>query len=255
MNRPTLRISGLSVKYDGLYAVEDLSVELFPEEVTAIVGPNGSGKTTLINAICGFADPTEGSIVLGGVNLSGKKPDQRYWAGIRRTFQFSRAYLNMSLEENLRLAQFTKREESLSRVLRFTTRASRQIVGESIRRHLDKFQIAYDPNQNASKLSFGKRRLLELARCSISRGRAYLLDEPYSGVFPGSHGTISAELRRSAELVAIVVFVEHNMEVVRAVANRVIVMSQGKVIADGTPEVVLASDIVSEAYFGTPIRV
>ena len=250
---PILEVEGLVRHFGGVAAVDGASLDVREGSVTALIGPNGAGKTTLFNLISGFYHPEGGSIRFAGEQIDGKPPHRIAQRGLVRTFQITKSLARMTVLENVMLAAPDQPGEHVWRVVT-TPRAvrSRELEvrrrAEALLRIVNLHALADD---YALTLSGGQRKLLEFARALMSDPRMVMLDEPMAGVNP-SLGLELLEhmqtLRRDLGMTFLLI--EHDMEVVMTVSERVIVMNEGKVIADGAPAEVRANKQVVEAYLG-----
>lgn len=231
--------------FGGVHAVDRLSIAVEPGKITALVGPNGSGKTTLINLLSGLLPMGGGSVVVGGSKeFSRVKPYRIASYGITRTFQEVRLFEQMPVIDNV-LVVLTSRSVLGSLFSRDSRQHEQQ--AESLLREVGLWEKR---NELASSLSYGQRKLLEIARALATDAEIYLFDEPFAGLFPEMVkmiGDIVASLRERGKTV---VLVEHDMGVIRQLADHVIVMDEGKLLAEGEPEEVLARREVVEAYLG-----
>ncbi len=238
---PVMQASELSRRFGGLLAVADVSLELAVGELHAVIGPNGAGKSTLLNLLSGELAPTEGSIRVGGQDVTGWSNWRIARAGVGRSFQRTNLMPDMTVLENARLAVPTR---GLYRRLRhddptvLAARAALTRVG------LD--QVA---DCVAGTLSHGQLRQLEIAVVLAAGPKVLLLDEPLAGMGPEESAAFAELLRELARDHA-VLLVEHDMDVVFAVAHRMTVMLDGRVLARGTPDVIRASAAVRDAYLG-----
>lgn len=214
-----LRLMDVSKEYDGVVAVDSLSIEFPVGSVSALVGPNGAGKTTVLNMITGLERPTRGAIYLDGQRIDGQKPWQMAARGIARLFQDTRVFDSLTLEENLAVAPVSR--NGLSPEL------------HSIRQHLlEAAEFSRRPGLPAVELSFGQKKLLALARLIHPDFRMLLLDEPTAGVHADLHPAVIAMLRVWAGEGRSAIVVEHNHGFVENVAHRVLTMSSGRLSGD-----------------------
>lgn len=242
---PIIQTKNLTKRFDGVKAVDGLSVEIERGKITGIIGPNGSGKTTLVNLLSGMVGIDGGTaIVNDALKLSKIKPYDIYDYGITRTFQEVRLFNQMTVLDNM-LAVLTERN----------------VFGALFERHndyhlgkardaLEKVNLWEKRNELAVNLSYGQRKLLEIARAVSTQAEMYLLDEPFAGLFPEIIKTVSEiiqELKREGKTV---ILIEHNMELIRHLCDNVIVMDSGRLLAQGQPEEVLRKKEVVEAYLG-----
>ncbi len=250
---PILQVDDVHLAFGGLPAIDGASFTVAPGSITALIGPNGAGKTTLFNAVTGFYRMDRGRVFYAGRSISGKPPHAIARLGLVRTFQIAKVLSAMSVLENMALAAPDQPGEQLRNVvLRPRASARRDVlVRERARDLLSLFDLAGMADEYAGALSGGQRKLLELARALMARPRLVLLDEPMAGVNATLGGRLLEHiqgLRRAEGLTFL--FIEHDMDVVMSHADHVVVMAHGRVIADGTPDVVRRDHRVLDAYLG-----
>ncbi len=247
-----LAVSGLTKRFGGLTAVEDLALDLFPGEILALIGPNGAGKTTTFNLVAGVLRPSAGSITLGGVRIDGEPPHRIAALGLMRTFQHNMPFAGMSLTDNILVGRHTRCQASLLDILvgrrraRDAEAAARRRAGELI----DFVGLAERVDRDVSTLSFGEGRLLELARALAGEPRVILLDEPAAGLTQAEIARLSEVIRTIAARGIAVLLIEHDMHFLLPLAHRVAVMNFGRKIAEGAPDQVVRDADVIEAYLG-----
>ena len=255
-DEPLLVTRGLGVAFGGLQALADLDFEVTEGEIVSVIGPNGAGKTTLFNLISGMIPPTSGDIRFDGASLLGMDPNQVADRGIARTFQNVRLFSNMTVLENVMVAQHCRtRQGPVSALLR--TRNFRQeeaeirTYGQFVLKFFGSRLIGYRLDQPAATLSYANRRRLEIARAMATMPRLILLDEPVAGMNPVESARLTEQigLLRS-DWGFTVVLIEHDMNVVRDVSDRVVVLDHGEAIAQGSYEEVSNNPAVIEAYLG-----
>lgn len=241
----TLRATGLSRRFGGLIAVADVSIDLVPGRPCAVIGPNGAGKSTLINLLSGALRPDEGQILLHGTDVTAEPDWRRARAGIGRGFQRTNLFPAMSVLENLRLAA-----QSKVRGWRLLGRASRD-AGTLAAAHaaIDRVGLAAFSAVPAGGLSHGQRRLLEIGLVLAMTPSVILLDEPLAGLGHEETAPVVALMDALARDHALLL-VEHDMDVVFAVAAEVTVMVDGRVLETGPPEAIRRSAAVRDAYLG-----
>jgi branched-chain amino acid transport system ATP-binding protein len=248
-----LAISDVVMRFGGLTAVDGASFEVRPRSITALIGPNGAGKTTAFNVISGFLRPNAGRVVFAGEDITGKPGHDVARRGLVRTFQIPRALTRLSVLENVMLAAPGQSGENVVRALfrPGSTRREQRDVEARARELLRLVRLDGLAADYAGTLSGGQRKLLELARALMTRPRLVLLDEPMAGVNP----TLGAQLLDHVESLReeqgmTFVLIEHDMDVVMAVSDTVIVMDEGRVIAEGEPDRIRKDTRVIEAYLG-----
>jgi neutral amino acid transport system ATP-binding protein len=253
-----LRVAGVVKRFGGLAAVDGATFEIEERSITALIGPNGAGKSTLFNVVSGFLRPDEGSVLLGDSRIDGRPPHAVNRLGLVRTFQTPKALTRMSVLENVLLAAPRHPGEQLWRLVATpgaARRREREIRAQAANL-LRLVRLEDHAGEYAGTLSGGQRKLLELARALMTEPRLVLLDEPIAGVNPTLALQLLEHMRAlRVELGTTFLLIDHDLEVVMSVSDRVIVMNQGRVIAAGTPAVVRADPLVVDAYLGTHGRV
>lgn len=255
-----LEIEKLSVTFGGLHALKDLDFHVDEGEIVSVIGPNGAGKTTFFNMISGMVTPTSGDIRFEGHSILGYDPNQVTAAGIARTFQNVRLFANMTILENVMVAQHCRTKTGAFGAL-FNTSSFRK-EEEEIRQHgIDVLGFfghrltGYRLEQPASVLSYANRRRLEIARAMATRPKLILLDEPVAGMNPKESLELTGLIGKlRSEWGFTVVMIEHDMGVVRDVSDRVVVLDHGEPIAQGSYEDVSTDPQVIEAYLGRPVE-
>jgi len=238
---PLLTTKDLGKSYGGLKAVDRVDFTLMPGEIRAIIGPNGAGKTTFVSLICGRVEPSSGMIVFDGDDITNLSPHQRVRRGIAYTFQITSVFANLTAYDNVALpVQRTLADARRHGALHAAVMTALERTGLAGREHI-----------LAGSLSYGHQRLLEVAMGLALHPRLLILDEPTQGLSDGEiDGFIS--LVREIAREATVLLIEHNMQVVMQLADRITVMNSGSILAEGTPEQISANADVQHAYLGTP---
>ena len=243
-----IRCEGLRKSFDGVGALRDICLQLPPKGIVAIIGPNGAGKTTLLNILTGFLRPDSGHCFVGQHDTTRLSPYRVARLGITRTFQDLRLITQVSVLENVLLAQPRQRgEHLLASLLRFGVAEEASNREEALR--LLRF-VGLQPMacEMAGELSYGQQKLLTVACCLATEASVLLLDEPVAGVHPAMVSNILDLLRQLRKNGKLIVFIEHDISAVRQVADLVIVMDEGKIIAQGLPAEVLERREIMEAY-------
>jgi branched-chain amino acid transport system ATP-binding protein len=244
---PVLEVSGVSKSFGGLTAVDGVSFEVREGEILGIIGPNGSGKSTLFNCILGQLQPSAGEVRLDGRRTTGMRPCDLNRLGVSRTFQLLQIFPRLSVRANLILAAQEHKGTMLSRL--FGPRDA------GLRAEADRmiafFKLDSLADERAGALSYGQQKLLDAAMAFMAGPRLVLLDEPAGGVNPTMIGALKERLRAfNAERGATFVVIEHNMDFVMSLCTRVLVLAEGRVLAEGSPAKVSAEPAVIEAYLG-----
>ena len=247
-----LQTEGLTVRFGGHVAVNAVSCTFQPGTLTAIVGPNGAGKTTYFNLISGQIKASAGSVKLNGQDLSGLSTSQRTRAGLGRAFQLTNLFPNLTVLENVRLAVQATRDGSHRRGLRLTSIWSdHHDLLERARAILKDVSMLDKANATAASLPHGDQRKLEVALLMALEPQVFMFDEPTAGMSADEAPVILNLIRKlKADKSKTILLVEHKMDVVRELADRIIVLTNGTLVADGEPAEVIASPVVQEAYLG-----
>jgi branched-chain amino acid transport system ATP-binding protein len=247
-----LQISGLSKHFGGLPALLEVSFGAAVGQVTALIGPNGAGKTTLLNCLSGVLPPDQGAIWFNGKNLAGLPPHQVASLGIARTFQNLRLFPSLSVLDNVLCGLTVQAQGSmLQALLRLPgLRHQERRLRLSALEALDTFGLTDKADLPAGVLPYGDKKRVELARAFVSQPVLTLLDEPVAGLNPEETAEIAGLLRLLRQQGKTMLLVEHDMELVMGVADQVVVLDGGKMIASGFPEEVRVNPLVLEAYLG-----
>jgi neutral amino acid transport system ATP-binding protein len=248
---PILVADGVRRQFGGLTAVDVEHVEIQRGTITALIGPNGAGKTTFFNLLTGFDRPNEGQWTFEGRQLAGVRPHKVAQYGMVRTFQLTKALSRLTVMENMRLgAQHQTGEKLYASIFPFLWRKQEDAISERALSLLESFNLAQKQDDMAGSLSGGQRTLLEMARALMVEPDMVMLDEPMAGVNPALTQSLLDHIRQVRDRGTTVLFVEHDMDMVRDISDWVIVMSQGRVIAEGPPHDVMSNEAVIDAYLG-----
>jgi branched-chain amino acid transport system ATP-binding protein len=242
-----LEVRDLSKSFGGIAAVSGVSFQVREGEILGLIGPNGSGKSTLFNCILGQLKPTAGEVRIDGRPITGMRPCDLNRLGVGRTFQLLQVFPQLTVRENLILAGQEHEGSMWSRLLGRRDAG----LGGAADRMIDFFRLAHVAEERAGSLSYGQQKLLDCAMAFMAGPRLVLLDEPAGGVNPTMLGSLRERLRaiNEAERATFVV-IEHNMEFVMALCTRILVLAEGRIIAEGTPGEIRANPEVIEAYLG-----
>ncbi len=250
-----LNVDRLSKHFGGLLVVNDLSFELNEGEILSIIGPNGAGKTTVLNLLTGINPPDSGDIHFQGQSIVGLQPHQITKLGMARTFQTLRLFLNMSIIENVMSAAYPHTKKGLFDII-FRTSGWRKeeaqiraLAQESLSFFGERL-VGYRFDQPAYSLSYANRRRLEIARAMATKPKLLLLDEPAAGMNPKETLEITELIGQLRDKGYTILFIEHDMNVVSGISDRVIALDYGQKIAEGSYQEVVENERVIEAYLG-----
>ncbi len=242
---PILEIKNLTKRFDGVCAIDNLSLSIERGLITSIIGPNGSGKTTLVNILSGIVKMDKGKIITKDKNvLSTITPHNVPSYGICRTFQNSRLFEQMTILDNI-LVVLTERK-----IFKAIFERNKVIHIENAKKILQKINLWEKRNEMAINLSYGQRKLLEIGRALAMDSEIILLDEPFAGLFPEMVKIVSAIIKEMKKNGKTIILIEHNMELIRALSDYIFVMDEGRLLAEGEPAKVLENKKVIDAYLG-----
>jgi branched-chain amino acid transport system ATP-binding protein len=249
---PIMVVDSVTRQFGGLKAVDVEHLEIPRNAITALIGPNGAGKTTLFNLLCGFDKPNSGSWSYDGKSLSGIPAFKVARMGQVRTFQLTKALSLLTVLENMKLGAPRQRGEKFwQSFVPGVWRGQEKGNEEKARGLLKRFKLDAKEQDFAASLSGGQRKLLEMARALMSDPQLIMLDEPMAGVNPALTQSLLDHILDLKDLGVTVLFVEHDMHMVRHIADWVVVMAEGKVVAEGPPDTVMQDQAVIDAYLGS----
>jgi len=244
-----LEIKTLSKHFGGVKAVDNLDLQVERGEIVGLIGPNGSGKSTLVNLVCGVLKPTSGEVIFEGHSMAGQVPSARLRHGIARTFQNIRLFGGLTVWQNLWVARNSNEDIRSQSILRRWL-GSATTLKKEIETMLEFSDLADKADVLASNLAFGEQRRLELARAVAAKPQLLLLDEPAAGMNQAEVAELEQRIRSLREQGITILLVEHVMQLVMGVTDRIAVLNFGSKIAEGTPNDVQENAAVQEAYLG-----
>jgi branched-chain amino acid transport system ATP-binding protein len=254
-NDVLLQAQSVTIRFGGLTAVSDFNLRIAPHELVGLIGPNGAGKTTIFNMLTGVYKPTEGQITIGGVATTDMKPYQITSLGVARTFQNIRLFKELTVLDNVKIGGHIHYKYSGTSAVLHTNRfhtaeAEAEVEAEKL---LDIFGLKSRAHHYAKNLPYGDQRRLEIARALSARPKLLLLDEPAAGLNDSETRSLMQTIHdiRGRFNIAILL-IEHNMELVMGICERIVVLNFGKTIAEGPPGMIRNDKAVIEAYLGEP---
>ncbi|MHB0803978.1 high-affinity branched-chain amino acid ABC transporter ATP-binding protein LivG [Stutzerimonas xanthomarina] len=253
MSRPILEVRGLTMRFGGLLAVNEVALRVDDKQVVSMIGPNGAGKTTVFNCLTGFYQPTTGEILLDGEAIQALPGHKIARKGVVRTFQNVRLFKDMTAVENLLVAQHRHLKTGFIAGLLKTPafRRSERDAMDFAAHWLEQVNLTDVANRPAGTLAYGQQRRLEIARCMMTRPRILMLDEPAAGLNPRETEDLKAliALLRDEHGVT-VLLIEHDMKLVMSISDHIYVINQGTPLANGSPEQIRNNPDVIKAYLG-----
>ncbi len=248
---PIVTATGVVKSFGGLRAVDVERLEIRRNKITALIGPNGAGKTTFFNLLTGFDQVDEGEVTLDGEVITGTPPHRLAAKGMVRTFQLTKALAKLSTIENMKLGALDQRGERFwSALIPGSWSAQEREIEARADAVLKRFNLTHMRDEYAGTMSGGQRKLLEMARALMTDPRVVMLDEPMAGVNPALAQSLLELIKLLPGEGRTVIFVEHNMDVVQEIADWVVVMAEGRIIAEGTPVEIRSNKAVVDAYLG-----
>jgi branched-chain amino acid transport system ATP-binding protein len=251
MMPPVLEVAGLSVRFGGLVAVDNVSLAIPASSIHGLIGPNGAGKTTFFNAITGLVRPSQGSVAVLGQDITHKTADRRAAAGIRRTFQSVQLITPLTVLENVLIGLHTRLFTNAKGLLGFLGAANERAAQQSVLEILEFLGIAHIILKPVTEITFAEQRFVEIARALVAKPVLLMLDEPAAGLSPQEIETLDRLLRKLRDEWGMsILLVEHVLSLIMGVSDRVTVLDNGRLIAEGAPMQVAGDPKVKAAYLG-----
>jgi branched-chain amino acid transport system ATP-binding protein len=256
-SQPILEARDVTIRFGGLTAVSNFALSIAPNELVGLIGPNGAGKTTIFNMLTAVYAPTEGEIRISGQATKGMKPYQVTSLGVARTFQNIRLFKELTVLDNVKIGGHIHYKYSGSAAVLHTNRfhEAEAVAEEEAMKLLDIFGLRSRAHYMARNLPYGDQRRLEIARALSARPKLLLLDEPAAGLNTGETIELMKKIHEIRDRFGLaILLIEHNMELVMGICERIVVLSFGKTIAQGTPDQIRSDPTVIEAYLGEPAQ-
>jgi branched-chain amino acid transport system ATP-binding protein len=249
---PILVVDNMAKTFGGLIAVDVDHLEIQRGQITGLIGPNGAGKSTFFNLLTGFDKPDTGHALFDGESIDGRSPSALAQKGVVRTFQLTKSLTKLSVIDNMKLGAKHQRGENFWRSLVPPVwKGQEKQIAKRADALLERFRLDHMRDEYAGTLSGGQRKLLEMARALMTEPDLIMLDEPMAGVNPALTQGLLGHVKDLAAEGITVVFVEHDMDVVRDISNWVVVMAEGTIIAEGPHDTITTNKSVIDAYLGT----
>lgn len=255
MAKQVLKVAGITQRFGGLAALQNINMEVFAQENVGVIGPNGAGKTTLFNVITGIYTPTEGTVVINGQESTGRKPHEIVQMGFARTFQNIRLFSRMTVMENVMMAMHCRTTANVFSILINTRKkkAEDKKTKEEAERLLKMMNLYEKRFDFPSSLPYGAQRKLEIARALATQPELLLLDEPAAGMNEQETQELLQIVRQLKDAGYTILLIEHDMKFVMNICERIYVLDHGELIAEGTPVEIGNNERVIEAYLGKDV--
>jgi len=250
-----LEAKSVAIHFGGLAAVSDFSLSIEPHQLVGLIGPNGAGKTTIFNMLTGVYQPSGGTIAIDGHSIAGRKPSEITALGVARTFQNIRLFKELTVLDNVKIGGHIHYKYSGTSAVLHTNRfhEAEEMAEHDAIELLRIFDLHMRANSYARNLAYGDQRRLEIARALGARPKLLLLDEPAAGLNTGETIALMDKIHEIRDRFGLaILLIEHNMELVMGICERIVVLNFGKTIAQGTPDQIRANPVVIEAYLGEP---
>jgi branched-chain amino acid transport system ATP-binding protein len=249
---PAIELRSVRKTFGGFVAVDVARASVSARRATALIGPNGAGKTTLFDIVTGFVPATQGTVLFEGTDVTSHSPQRRAAHGLVRTFQLTRTFERLSVLDNMLVGAMPARRHGLLRstLAPWATAREEKVARERARELLGRVGLTHVADLAAGALSGGQKKLLELSRALMGDPKVLMLDEPMAGVNPAIRELMMQHIRELVDLGHTVLFVEHDLPRVMQLADDVVVLDRGHVIAQGPPDVITENPKVIEAYLG-----